>query len=279
MKLAVTIAGENAKESAFVVWRGFEESLRKAAEYGYDGVELALKSADDINPDCLSNWLDKYKLEVSCISTGQVFADLGLYFTHPDPQVRDKTIGVFTGLVKLAGDFGKIINIGRTRGFVAPGQTPGEAENLFTGTIKQICEIAAKYGVTIILEPVNRYEINFINNLDQGAELLSKIGLENCGLMPDVFHMNIEDDRIGESLIRNSKWVRYIHLADSNRWAPGWGHIDFDEVFSALKKISYDGWVSVEILPNPEPDLAAKQAIEFLRPKIREYNQAKLLLF
>ena len=58
MKLAVAIAGENALPSAFVVWRGFEESIRKAAEYGYHGVELALKTAEDVNPDQLSKWLE-----------------------------------------------------------------------------------------------------------------------------------------------------------------------------------------------------------------------------
>ena len=84
MKLAVAIASKDAAPSAFVVWRGFEESIAKAAEYGYQGVELALKKASDIKSDRLSKWLDKNNIEVSCISTGQVFADLGLFFTHPD---------------------------------------------------------------------------------------------------------------------------------------------------------------------------------------------------
>ena len=84
MKVAVTIAGEKAKDSAFVVWRGFEQSIKKASEYGYDGVELALKSVEDIDRAQLRSWLSKYNMEVSCITTGQVFADLGLYFTHPD---------------------------------------------------------------------------------------------------------------------------------------------------------------------------------------------------
>ncbi|MCC8024277.1 MAG: sugar phosphate isomerase/epimerase [Clostridium sp.] len=272
MKVAVTIAGSEAKASAFVVWRGFEESVRKAGAYGFDGVELALKDKSDIDEDRLARLLEANKIEVSCISTGQVFADRGMYFTHPDPEVRRRTIEVFSGLIGLASRFGKTVNIGRARGFIPEGKTRKDTEALFVETMREICDIAADSGVEMILEPVNRYEINFINNLDEGAALLEKVKRGNCGLQPDVFHMNIEDARMGESLVRHKKWIRYIHLADSNRYAPGMGHLDFEEVFGALKKIEYDGWASIEILPGNNPDSMAERAIRYLKPLVEAYN-------
>jgi sugar phosphate isomerase/epimerase len=273
MKLSVAVAGKDAPPSAFVVWRGFEESISKAADFGYHGIELALKTAEDIDSDQLSSWLSKHNMEVSCISTGQVFATLGLYFTHPDVSMRRKVIDLFSGLVTLAGDFGQIVNVGRTRGFIAEGQSVDEAEQLFIDTTRQICDIAGEHGVTIIIEPVNRYEINFVNNLDQGAELLAKVGRDNLGLMPDVFHMNIEDAHIGASLTKHADLVKYIHFADSNRWAPGWGHLDFDDVFEGLRNGNFDGWSSIEILPEPDPDSAARKAAETILPMIEKYNQ------
>lgn len=272
MKTAVTIAGENAKESAYAVWRGFEQSIRKASEYGYDGVELALKDADEINWNSLRKWLSEYGMEVSCITTGQIFADRGLYFTHPDLAMRKKTIAVFSGLIDLAEEFGGLVNAGRTRGFIAPNQTREETEKFFVDTMQVLCDRAASKRVQLIIEPVNRYEINFINNLDEGSALMEKVQRENCGLHADVFHMNIEDDCIGESLIRNGKWVRYVHFADSNRLAPGLGHLDFDEIFRALKQLQYDGWISVEILPGENPDDMARKAISYIRPKVIAYN-------
>lgn len=273
MKLSVAVAAKDAPPSAFVVWRGFEESIIKAADMGYNGIELALKTAGEIDPDKLAGLLAKRKLEISCISTGQVFASLGLYFTHKDVEVRKKVVEVFSGLIHLAKDFGKMINVGRTRGFIAEGQSSGEAEELFLDMADRLCDIAGPLGVTIIIEPVNRYEINFVNNLDEGSELLKKLKHSNTGLMPDVFHMNIEDDWIGKSLVRNAPYVKYIHFADSNRLAPGQGHLDFDEVFSALKSINYNGWASIEILPKPDPDTAARKAAEFILPKINSYNK------
>ncbi len=273
MKTAVTIAAAEAKASAFVVWRGFEQSIRKAAEYGYDGVELALKDASELQPEILRKWLKETNVEVSCITTGQIFADRGLHFTHPDPAVRNKTIQVFTELIDFAAEFGGIINAGRTRGYVAPNQTREEVEALFVETMRTLCDRAAKKNVSILIEPVNRYEINFINNLDEGAALLEKVQRNNCGLHADVFHMNIEDDNIKDSLIRNGKWVRYIHFADSNRLAPGLGHIDFQEIFDGLKQIDFNGWASVEILPGNDPDVMARSAIEFIKPMVHRYNQ------
>ncbi|MDO8685190.1 MAG: sugar phosphate isomerase/epimerase family protein [Clostridiales bacterium] len=274
MKLSVAVAGINAIPSAFVVFRGFEESIKKAAEIGYHGIELALKTADEINIDKLAAWLDDSRLEVSCISTGQVFADLGLYFTHPDRDIRNRAVEVFTGIIGLAKDFGKMVNTGRVRGFIGENQSREQAEGLFIDVMRRICDIAGSMGVEIILEPVNRYETNFINNLDEGAELVNKVNRCNVGLMADIFHMNIEDDWIKESLVRNAAYIRYIHLADSNRLAPGWGHIDFDNVFAGLKKVKYDGWVTIEILPKPDPDTAALQAARFILPKLRLYNKA-----
>jgi len=268
LKLSVAVAKKDALPSAFVVWRGFDETFHKAAEYGFDGVELALHRADDIETAKLDNLLEKNGLCVSAISTGQVYADGGLCLTHEDAEIRKKTLNILCDLVELAGEYGQIVNLGRVRGSIFSEKSQG----YFLENVQLLCEAAEKNGTTIILEPVNRYEINFINSLDDGAELIRKSGLSNLKLMPDVFHMNIEDDCIYRSFERNSDYVHYIHLADSNRLAPGRGHLDFSKIFETLQKIQYTGWVSAEILPKPSPDEAAKQAADYLLPFIQKYS-------
>ncbi len=275
MKLSVAVAGADAPQSAFVVWRGFEESIRKAADFGYHGIELALKEAGDVEPAKLDRMLAARGLEASCISTGQVFAVLGLYFTHPDPSARERVLQVFRGLVDLAQDHGRLINVGRARGFYQDGQTPAQTEQLFIDMARRICDVGAPKGVTLMIEPVNRYELNFVNSVDDAAKLLARVERKNVGIMPDVFHMNIEDAHVGDALYRNSKWVSYIHFADSNRLAPGQGHLDFDDVLGGLKRAKWDGWVSIEILPKPDPDTAARQAAEHVLPLIARYNKGR----
>ena len=101
---------------------------------------------------------------------------------------------------------------------------------------------------------------------------MSEMRIENMKLMPDTFHMNIEDPNISEALTMNIKDIPYIHFADSNRKAPGQGHIDFKEILNDLKSVNYNGWISLEILPKPDPDTAASQGANYLIPLIKDYN-------
>lgn len=265
LKLSIAIAESDALPSAFVVFRGFEKYIPIAASLGYDGVELALKSASEINVKKLDKWLSNAGISVSCISTGQIFADTGLMFTDTDKNRRKNLVAIFKEMIDLASDYGQLVNIGRVRGNLDEN---GKGESLlrFKEMAHELCSYAYTKSVTILLEPVNRYELNFINSVVEGVELIKEINRPNMKLMPDVFHMNIEDVSIGEELAKHIASIRYIHMADSNRLAPGWGHTDFESIFRNIKISNYKGWLSVEILPKPDPFAAAKQAFDFLKP-------------
>lgn len=274
MKLSIAIAESDALPSAFVVFRGFEKYIPIAASLGYDGVELALKSASEINADKLDRWLNDAGISVSCISTGQVFADTDLMFTDSDKNRRKTLVSIFEEIIDLAANYGQLVNIGRVRGNLDENDN-GESLLRFTEMARELCSYAYTKGVTLVLEPVNRYELNFINSVEEGVELMKKINRPNMKLMPDVFHMNIEDVLIGEELAKYINHIAYIHIADSNRLAPGCGHTNFDNIFRYLNTVNYRGWLSVEILPKPDPFTAAKQAIEYLRPFLE--NNRKLI--
>ena len=265
MKLSVVVADAAAPASAFVVWRGFDESIPKAAAMGFDGIELALGEAADIDAKRLDALLANHGLQVSCISTGLTYARMGLYMTHPEPAKRDEIVRVFHGLCDLAATHGRLINMGRSRGFVGEGQTREDAQALFPDTMGRVLPYAREKGVTILVEPINRYESNFINTLDEATMLLDRLHAGNVGIMADVFHMNIEDDSIAGSLVRNQKYVKYVHIADSNRLAPGMGHTDFEAIIKALASTGYDGWLSAEVLPGNNPDDMARRAADSMK--------------
>ncbi len=270
MKLSVAIAAENASSDAFVVFRGIESSIKKASLLGYDGVELALKNPKEISKSNLKSILIKHKMEVSAISSGQVWAARKLCFTEEDKEKRAELKNTFCQFIDLASDFGQLVNIGRTRGSIG-NKNPELAKQLFLDMAGDLSDYASKRGVKLILEPVNRYEIDFVNNLDQCVEMIKLVNKENFTMMPDVFHMNIEDSKIGEALIKHSKYIDYIHFASSNRIGVGEGHLNWNEIFNALDQISYDGWTTVEILPYPTPEIAAKTSIDFLKANYGKY--------
>ena len=273
IRIAVAVATADAEPSAFVVWRGIEDSVRKAAELGYDGVELALKTADQVDPQPFKRLLSEHGLACPCVSTGQVFAALGLYFTAKDRAVRGEVLRVFRAMIDLASELGSMVNVGRARGFVEAGEPRADAERRFLDVARELADYAEPRGVTLVLEPVNRYEINFVNSVSEGAALLARLGSSRFALMPDLFHMNIEDPSLGGELERYAEQVAYVHFADSNRLAPGQGHTDFPAVLNSLRQMRYDGWISIEILPEPDPDTAARRAIEYLNPLVEEMNR------
>ncbi len=93
--------------------------------------------------------------------------------------------------------------------------------------LQECCCAAQPLGVRLALEPINRYETSLINNVDQGIELVEHIGVENFGLLLDTFHMNIEESQIEASIHQCGERIFHFHVADSNRWYPGAGHLDF----------------------------------------------------
>lgn len=268
MKLGLAIASEKALPSAFVVFRDkLSNSIRKVAELGYDGVELALLDSSQVDLPEVKSLLREYRLELPVISTGQVFADAQLWLTHPDPAVRQKTVERLKSLIDLASEFGAMVNIGRVRGPL-DARDPKASEERFIAGIRECGDYGRARGVRILLEPVNRYEINFLNSVMDGLEMLKKICHPQIFLMPDVFHMNIEDASIVGSLKAAKEAIAYIHFADSNRWAPGDGHLDFPGILRVLNEIGYHGFATLEILPYPDPDTAAARGIKYIRKLI-----------
>jgi sugar phosphate isomerase/epimerase len=176
-------------------------------------------------------------------------------------------------MIRLAAEFGSKVNTGRVRGLIHEGETVETATGRFLECLNAVADVAEPLGVELIVEPVNRYEVNFINTCGEAIELIERCGRRCVKLMPDVFHMNIEDTSFRESFEAGARYISYVHFADSNRLAPGWGHLDFDGILSILEGIGYDGWITAEILPKPDPDAAAAQAAHFLLPRIARYSR------
>jgi len=101
--------------------------------------------------------------------------------------------------------------------------------------IERCCQTARNHSVVLLLEPLNRYEIDFVNTLEDARSVIEKIGSESLEILADTFHMNREQEKIGTSLISVKHKLRHVHFADSNRLPPGMGHLSFEDLISVLK--------------------------------------------
>jgi 5-keto-L-gluconate epimerase len=117
----------------------------------------------------------------------------------------------------------------------------------------------------VALEPINRYETTLINSVGQGLELVEAVGAANMGLLADTFHMNIEEPSIEGSIRQAGDRIFHFHVADSNRWHPGAGHLDFASILDTLYATGYAGFVCGEFLPIPDAETAARRGIAHLK--------------
>lgn len=260
--LAVYQAGSGA---------GLAEAFGKLADLGYDGVELMTKDPMRLDVAHIQQELDNCGLELAGLCTGHVYGEDALGLVGPEPEVARQAmarlkeyVDVAAQLRGAASDGGVLVNIGRSRG---PGYPDDLARTLdeMEAAFRELAEHAAPHGVGWVLEPINVHQANHIHTTQDGIEMVRRVDHANFGLMLDVYHMNIEDDDIYASFRAAEGLCWFVHFADNNRKWPGCAHLDFQRICDVLVETRYDGYLSFEILPWPDPDTAAQAAIDSIR--------------
>ena len=138
--------------------------------------------------------------------------------------------------------------------------------------MNELGDHAAQQGVPLFYEPLNRYETNLINQQSEGVAMVRSLTTQNVKLLCDLFHMSIEEADLAATLRSVGKLVGHVHFADSNRRPVGGGHTDIAPIAKALADIGYDGYVSAECFPYPDPDAAAEMTVKSFRRHFRNLN-------
>jgi sugar phosphate isomerase/epimerase len=265
IRLSIVLSTHQAQFEAVAFKGDFETNINKIARWGYDGVELAIRDPDLVDADMLEKVLADHGLKVPAIGTGQAWGEERLSFTNPDVEVRNEALTRIKSHIQLARRFKALVIIGLIRGVTPAGQTQFQSMRFLTQCLQECLDAASSQGVYLALEPLNRYETDLIHTINDGLELIHQIGSPNLGLLLDTFHMNIEEAVIEESIRMCGEHIFHFHIADSNRRHPNAGHLDFVSILNALFSTGYQGWVSGEFMPDPDPDTAAQCSIDYLR--------------
>ncbi len=272
MQHSIVLSTHQAQFQAATFKGDLAENLARIAALGYDGVELAIRDPRLVEASALVDLVSSHKLLVPAIGTGQAWGEEGLSFTSQDPAVRAAALERATSHVALAARLQAMIIVGLLRGVTPVGQTPEQSLAYLARGLRALCAAAAEKGVRVALEPLNRYETNLINTMADGLALIEHVGAPNLGLLLDTFHMNIEEVSIEQSIRDCGARLFHFHVADSNRWYPGAGHLDFASILQTLGKTGYQGFVSGEFLPKPDALTAAERGLAHLRRIADEHH-------
>ncbi|TCL57713.1 sugar phosphate isomerase/epimerase [Hydrogenispora ethanolica] len=265
MQLSITISTPGSKFAPIVLQGEYAAEIEHAARLGFAAVELHIRDPKAIDRAAIREALRRTGLAVSTIGTGQAYVDERLCFSDPDPGIRAMAVQRIRDQIDFAAQLGTKVIIGTIKGNLPadPGQTAATRERI-VACLSECASYAAQSGVTLTLEAINRYESNFLNSAADTVAFIQSIGSPALGLHLDTFHMNIEESDIAAAIKTSAPYLAHIHFADSNRWPPGMGHLDFGRIVASLKEAGYQGFMGVECLPRPAAESAARQSLEHI---------------
>lgn len=273
MKKGISVAAYETQFGPIVYSASRPESLdailKKVSDYGFDGVDLFINKKSEEELREIKSLLDKHGLEVGmliCI----YLSEIGVNLSSSDEALRAKSIVSYLEEMDKA----KILHplsmpLGFIRGKRAPDESMQENMDRLAFSIRILLKRAKENGIKLCIEPINRYEANTLPTVEETVKFIDDYDLKGIYILADLFHMNIEDTDIPAALELAGDKIGHMHVPDSNRKAPGMGHMDYTSVIKALKKIGYDGYLSMESDPFGDRDGCAGKGADYLTKLIK----------
>jgi sugar phosphate isomerase/epimerase len=257
----------------FKDWK-LDDIFAFAAKTGYDAVEIApftiARHVTDISAAQrreIKESAARHKIAISGIHWVLVQTE-GLYLTHPDRAVRQRTSQYFGELAKFCGDLGgKTIVVGSPKQRnLMESVTPEQAWDYATEVFREPVMRAEQEGVTICFEPLAPAETNFINTAEDAIRFTKQLNTPHFKVILDVKAMSSEAKPIPQIIRESWPHFAYFHANDKNLKGPGFGDVDFRPIAAALREVGYQGVVSVEVFNFDEgPEVIATKSLEYLK--------------
>jgi sugar phosphate isomerase/epimerase len=225
----------------------WKKLLAHLAKHRFVGIEPLIAGPYKLPVETIQELLQESGLVLTGLRTGAITAVHGVTLGHPDPTARSEAVARLNEVIRYGAQFGRPrLLVGLMQGPLEPGQAVEQTVERIIKSLRLCADEAADYAMEIDLEPVNRYELGYHSRVQEIIEVIGRIDRPNVRILLDTFHMNIEEASISAAVVQAAPLLGHLHLADSNRLAPGRGHFNFSEFFALLKAVGYEGDVAVE---------------------------------
>lgn len=263
MKPCITLSlVPSLRGGPWVLWDDLASGIRKTSDLGFSAIELFTEGPSAGDPGELKSLLEDNSLELGAVGTGAGKVIKGLTLTDSNEAIRTDARKFINEMIEFGAEHGAPTIIGSMQGSSNETANREECLSWLGEALEELGEKSRNAGTFLIYEPLNRYETNLFNRFGDACEFLDGLQTKGVSLLADLFHMNIEEENIAQSLIDGAKYVGHVHFADSNRRPVGFGHTSIEPIARALTEIGYAGCVSAEAFDWPDPDTAARQTID-----------------
>jgi D-psicose/D-tagatose/L-ribulose 3-epimerase len=231
-------------------------------KWGFETVEIPVEDPSHIDPAHVRRELDKNKLACgsvcACMGPGRDFR--GTPGEQKTAMDYCKTLIDQMVVMGCPSLIGPVYSVVGKADAVEPAQQKKEWA-LVVKNLKELAKYAEKKKVQICIEPLNRFETDFLNTVEQALKLVKDVGSKAVKIHLDTFHMNIEQKNQGDAIRKAGKLLAHFHACGSDRGTPGNDHIDWKPIAKALKDIKYDGDVVIESFTTDVKVIARAAAI------------------
>ncbi|NQD69379.1 sugar phosphate isomerase/epimerase [Sphingobacterium shayense] len=229
--------------------------MERLKTIGYDGVEILIASQNNQEYKDLAQHASQLSLEVNTVLVmGEQENPIS-----PDTAIRSAGLERINWAIDRAYDVGATVLCGpfHSAHGVFAAHAPTEEEFKWAAEVlNQAGEYAKQAGVVLALEAVNRFETYLCNTMEKLAHLIELSDHPHVRAMYDTHHANIEEKRIKEPIERISPYLAHVHISENDRGTPGIGLVHWEEVFSSLRDVNYEGWYTIEAFSRDDPDFA-----------------------
>lgn len=242
----------------------FRRNLETLQRLGFDGVELNIKDPESMEPARLKAYLGEFGLVLSMFASGLTAKTYQLSLATADEARRREAIRRTAGFLEFAHEFGAGMIAGLLKG--APQENDPAARERLAASVLELSPVADRLKTPLLIEAVNRYESPVGHSLADTWDIARRAGSPFVQILPDTFHMNIEEVNMEQALTEHRACFSSLHLSDNTRHFPGFGALDFAKIIAILDKLDYQGKLAIE--GNVRKDFAAdvKVAMQHLGP-------------
>jgi len=245
--------------------------LDKAKAFGFDVVEICVEDPGT---------LDAASVRARADEVGVALTVCGAFGPSRDLSSEDVAVrGNAFAYLKRCVDYAALLSspfvsgpmyaaVGATRMLDARERAAQWARA--AAGLKEAAAYAAERSVKLAIEPLNRFETDLVNTVDQGLELIADVGAENVGLLLDTFHMNIEEKDIPSAVRRAGRRIVEFHACSSDRGTPGEDDLPWRVIADALRDVGYEGPVVIEAFTPEIKEIA--RAVSIWRPLARSQD-------
>jgi D-psicose/D-tagatose/L-ribulose 3-epimerase len=238
---------------------------RRVAELGFDILEICIEDPQRVSASVMREAAQAADVGVSVCGAFGPDRDV----SHEEADMRRRGVEYLRTCIDLAAAIGSphvagpmYSATGKTR--LLPEDEREQQRRWAAESLRAAGEYAGEQGVALAIEPLNRFETDLINTVEQGLDLCDRIGLDNVGLLLDTFHMNIEEKSIPHAIRRAGARLRHFHACENDRGAPGSGHVEWGPVLEALRDTGFDGQMVIESFTPEIQEIA--RAVSTWRP-------------